>query len=173
MQKLIIIRGHSGSGKSTFAQQKISEFQVKYPNAQIYHIENDKFLEQDGEYHWTPERFRIAKKQAEQALSSALDFAKQNPQADILIVLSNVGAKANAITDLVDKAKNQRMVTEVYHMQNFFKNTHNVRKSTVYAMFIDINNNPVENEIFVPTVQPMSKRDRVRIEALSKSKMAE
>ena len=166
MQKLIIIRGHSGSGKSTFARQKISEFQAEYPNAQIYHVENDQFLEQDGKYYWTPERLNVAKQQAEQAVGSALNFAKQNPQMDVLLVVSNVGAKADVVNRLAERAQRQGMAVEIYRMQNFFKNTHNVRKAVVYAMFIDLNNNPVENEIFVPAVQPMSKRDKVAIERM-------
>lgn len=57
MQTLIIIRGHSGSGKSTFAQQKIAEFKTRYLESVIFHIENDHFLIENGEYHWTIERF--------------------------------------------------------------------------------------------------------------------
>lgn len=41
MKKLIIVRGHSGSGKTTFALQKMAEFKVEYPKADIFHIEND------------------------------------------------------------------------------------------------------------------------------------
>ena len=44
MQKFILLRGHQGSGKSTFAEQKIAEFQKDFLNAQIVHIENDKEL---------------------------------------------------------------------------------------------------------------------------------
>ena len=42
--KFILLRGHQGSGKSTFASEKIAEFQNAYPQAKIYHIENDKEL---------------------------------------------------------------------------------------------------------------------------------
>ena len=41
MQKFILLRGHQGSGKSTFAQEKIKAFQEQYPDAEIVHIEND------------------------------------------------------------------------------------------------------------------------------------
>lgn len=35
MQKFILIRGHQGSGKSTFAEQKAAEFKVQYPDAEV------------------------------------------------------------------------------------------------------------------------------------------
>lgn len=41
MQKFILIRGHQGSGKSIFADKKIAEFRQQYPDARIFHIEND------------------------------------------------------------------------------------------------------------------------------------
>ena len=41
MQKFILIRGHQGSGKSTFAEQKAAEFKAKYRDAEIVRIEND------------------------------------------------------------------------------------------------------------------------------------
>lgn len=57
MQKFILIRGHQGSGKSTFAEQKIAEFKKEFPNGEIIHIENDLLLtDENGVYHWTPER---------------------------------------------------------------------------------------------------------------------
>ena len=42
MQKFILLRGHQGSGKSTYAAELIVQFKNEHPNAQIVHIENDK-----------------------------------------------------------------------------------------------------------------------------------
>ncbi|MDH2998722.1 2'-5' RNA ligase [Pasteurellaceae bacterium LFhippo2] len=168
MQKLIIIRGHSGSGKSTFAMQKIAEFQSEYPQSAIYHIENDKFIEKDGSYHWTPDNFKLAKQQTDQALKNALSFAKANCHSDVLIVVSNVGAKASALRHLINTAKKQRMETEIYRMQNFFQNSHNVDPMTVYSMFIDVRNNPMttEGEIIIPAIQPMTEQDKQTIQRM-------
>ena len=44
MQKFILIRGHQGSGKSTFAEQKAAEFKVQYQDAEVVRIENDLFI---------------------------------------------------------------------------------------------------------------------------------
>ena len=51
MQKFILLRGHQGSGKTTYAAELIAQFQQAYPNAQIIHIENDQELTNErGEY---------------------------------------------------------------------------------------------------------------------------
>lgn len=57
MQTLLIIRGHSGSGKSTFALKKMAEFKQNFTEGVLFHVENDHFLRENGEYHWTVERF--------------------------------------------------------------------------------------------------------------------
>ena len=44
MQKFILISGHQGSGKSTFAEQKAAEFKAQYPDAEVVRIENDLFM---------------------------------------------------------------------------------------------------------------------------------
>ena len=167
MQKLIIVRGHSGSGKSTFAELKIAEFKAAYPSAVIYHIENDKFLMQDGEYCWTPSNYKAAKQHADKALREALRFAKGNGQTDVLIVVSNVGANIKAILPLIHSAEKQHMLTEVYRMQNFFTNRHQVDQMTVYSMFIEIRNHPLEGEILVPPLQPMTEEDKQIIDRMT------
>lgn len=51
MQKFVLIRGHQGSGKSTYAAKLIAEFQQTYPDAKVVHIENDKELtDENGVY---------------------------------------------------------------------------------------------------------------------------
>ena len=51
MQKFILIRGHQGSGKSTFAEQKAAEFKAQHPDAEVVRIENDLFITDEyGEY---------------------------------------------------------------------------------------------------------------------------
>ena len=68
MQKLIVIRGHSGSGKSTFAQHKIAEFRQQFPQSEVFHIENDQFLYENEEYIWTETRFVLAKQKSAEKL---------------------------------------------------------------------------------------------------------
>ena len=63
MQKFILIRGHQGSGKSTFAEQKAAEFKAKYRDAEIVRIENDLFMtDENGVYRWSGEAVDKAQK---------------------------------------------------------------------------------------------------------------
>ena len=54
MQQFILLRGHQGSGKTTFAHAQIAAFQKQYPDAHIVHIENDLLLtDENGEYRFS------------------------------------------------------------------------------------------------------------------------
>lgn len=148
MKKLIIVRGHSGSGKTTFALQKIADFKAEYPNADIFHIENDHFLMENNAYIWTEQRFQRAKKLAQEKLQKAFGCVEQSQQ-DILIVISNVGINLAEIDRTLTRAKALNMQTEVYRMANFFQNQHNVPLETVQSMYQSLCDNPVENEIII------------------------
>lgn len=121
MQTLLIIRGHSGSGKSTFALKKMAEFKQNFTEGMLFHVENDHFLRENGEYHWTVERFQQAKQLAQQQLADALNYCVENPQHDVCIVLSNVGGNAKEIEKVVARATSYGLHTEVYRLQNFFQ----------------------------------------------------
>lgn len=166
MQKLIIVRGHSGSGKSTFAQQKIQEFLTSFPEGIVFHIENDKFLNVNGVYHWCKSAFLVAKKQAQQEILSAFQFVECNPSQSVLIIISNVGVNITEIERYRTFAENSRMAIEIYRMQNFFPNLHQVKKSTVYSMFLGIQANPIKDEILVEPIQPMSRKDRFNLQRI-------
>lgn len=148
MKKLIIVRGHSGSGKTTFALQKIADFNAEYSNACIFHIENDHFLMENNAYIWTEERFQRAKKLARAKLQKAFGCVEQSQQ-DILIVISNVGINLAEIDRTLTRAKALNMQTEVYRMANFFQNQHNVPLETVQSMYRSLCDNPIENEIII------------------------
>lgn len=170
VQKLIIIRGHSGSGKSTFAHHQILAFQQDYPLGRVFHIENDHFLMLDGEYFWTPERFLEAKQQAQALLDEAFIFCQRYKMQDVLIVVSNVGGNTQEILQMKTRAAELYLQTEIYRLQNFFENTHCVNRQTVYEMYLNLMKNPVEDEIFVPVIQPMSAKVRSEIEKLQAPK---
>lgn len=148
MKKLIIVRGHSGSGKTTFALKKIAEFQQQFPRATIFHIENDQFLMEKGEYIWTETRFRRAKKLAQEKLQQAFDYAETSSQ-EVLIVISNVGINLAEIDRTLSQAKALHMAIEIYRMTNFFQNQHNVSPETVQSMYQALCDNPIENEVMV------------------------
>ncbi|MGQ0286231.1 hypothetical protein ACT2CV_03355 [Pasteurellaceae bacterium 22721_9_1] len=147
MKKLIIIRGHSGSGKTTFAKQKMVEFKRDYPEAKIFHVENDRYLSEKGQYIWTEQRFQQAKKKAYQYLQYAFRYCDRFPEKHVLIVISNVGVNVQEIHRTLTKAAHLGLEREVYRMMNFFENQHKVNAETIQSMFNALNENIIEGEI--------------------------
>lgn len=166
MQKLLIIRGHSGSGKTTFAKQKIIEFNQEYPDSWIFHIENDHYLTENGQYHWTPKRFKLAQKQATQALRTAFLNVKQSPSQHILIIISNVGINRSRIQQWISHASELAMTIEIYRLQNFFHNQHQVSLNKILKMYIALQNAPLDNEILIPPIKPAGKALQDRLAQL-------
>ncbi|MBV6540216.1 hypothetical protein HT667_01835 [Ursidibacter maritimus] len=167
MQKLIIIRGHSGSGKSTFAHQKIIEFKNTFSNAIIYHIENDKYMIKDGVYSWTKNAYLQAKQFAKKDIQQAFQQMRLNPIANILLVISNVGANRREIDEYLSLAETYKIDVEIYRMQNFFRNQHNVSLSIVCNMYLDILATPLPDETLVPVVKPMSPYIKQKLQRIS------
>lgn len=155
MQKLIIIRGHSGSGKSTFANQKIEKFKKHFSNGEVFHIENDQFLYENGQYIWTQERLLLAKVAAEQKLASAWDFVKNHPQTPVLIVISNVNVRAQAVEKYQKIANALHMRIEKYRLVNFFENRHHVDVYTVLNMYLALEKQPLAGEITMKPIKEM------------------
>lgn len=172
MQKFILIRGHQGSGKSTFAQQKIAEFKRDYPDAQVFHIENDiELTDKDGVYHFSSENLAKAQAKGQARMKMACKLGQQQPQTPILIINSNTNQKTQACLALLNMAKKHHFCTEVYRLHNFYPNVHQVSEHDVLAAYIRLNQNPLPDEIHVPAVQPISEAQQnavAHMEALSK-----
>ena len=106
MQKFILLRGHQGSGKSTYAAELIAQFQQAYPNAQIIHIENDQELTNEhGEYQWSREALAAAQEKGRARFKTALKQGQQHPERDILIINSNTNQKATACIPMLQGAR--------------------------------------------------------------------
>ncbi len=169
MQKFILIRGHQGSGKSTFALTKIAEFKAKYPNALIVHLENDLLLiDSEGNYRWSPKAVDMAQRKNLATFKNTLKQGQQQPALDILIVNSNTNQKASGCRQLLRSAEKQGFETEVYRLHNFFDNQHNVNQAGVVSAYVKLNQNPLVEEIHVPAIQPIS----VELQTLVERKQA-
>lgn len=157
MQKFILLRGHQGSGKSTFAAEKIAEFQRDYPQSVIYHIENDKEMtNEQGVYQFSRENLALAQQKGMTTFKNALKFGQQHPHVHVLIVNANTNQKANACTALLDAARKHHFQTEVYRLHNFYPNVHGVPEHEVLAAYQRLNQRRVRNEQDVAAVCPIS-----------------
>ncbi|WP_066805090.1 RNA ligase [Moraxella oblonga] len=169
MQQFILIRGHQGSGKSTFAQAKIAEFKKDYPSGEIVHIENDLLLtDENGIYHWSPERVEQAIKINDEMMKTAFKKAKENPALDMLIINSNTNQKSGACIKLLQTARKYGLDTKIYRLHNFFDNTHNVKKADVLSAYLKLNNNKLRDEIHIEPICPMSDDIKSEIEQMTK-----
>lgn len=100
MRKLIILRGHQGSGKSTYAKKLLSEF-----NGLTYCISYDDIIEElnDGKYVWTPENIKRAQ---EIAWKRYLEFVRGIAKGqNVLIVHSATNQRIKSFKKYVDFAK--------------------------------------------------------------------
>lgn len=154
MKKLVILRGHQGSGKSTYAKKLIADFLEKYPNGLTLEVSYDDILveQQNGEYNWSPEN--IAKAQ-EQAWLDFRDFVKKIQKQDVLVVHSATNQTTKAFKKYVDFAKSRRFEVQFIRLTDFYPNLHNCDDLVVAATYAKIYNNPVEGETIMPqTVAP-------------------
>ncbi|UNU73778.1 2'-5' RNA ligase [Moraxella nasovis] len=168
MQQFILIRGHQGSGKSTFAKQKIDEFLKTYPNALIIHLENDLLLtDEKGVYRWSVQAVDKAQRQNLATFKNALKQGRQNPSQHILIVNSNTNQKVAACTHLMQMAKKFDFEVQVYRLHNFFNNTHNVKQADVLTAYINLNNNRLKEEIHVPAIKPIDAATQALVDKMN------
>lgn len=171
MQKFILIRGHQGSGKTTLAKQKIADFNHQYPDADIIHLENDILLtDEQGHYHWTPERVDKAQLQNLATFKQKLQYGQQHPYQDMLIINSNTNQKASNCLHLIKMAKNSGFTVEIYRLHNFFDNLHRVDITNVLSAYINLNNNPLANEIHIQPIQMIDEKTRQILERMQQSK---
>lgn len=112
MNELIIVRGHPGSGKSTFSKQICEILGAK-------HIENDQFFTNNGNYS-----FDITKHQT--AKDDCLERTKKALMEGHTVVVSNTFTKLNEIDEYLDFAKKNNIKTTFFEMDFHFPNKHNV-----------------------------------------------
>lgn len=167
MQQFILIRGHQGSGKSTFAKQKITDFLNQYPNAQIIHLENDILLtDEQGVYHWSPSLVDKAQQKNLATFKEKLKYGQQNRSQDILIINSNTNQKLSGCIHLIKMAKKFGFETQVFRLHNFFENTHNVKQSDVLSAYINLNNNKLRDEIDIDPIKTISDELKKQLEKM-------
>lgn len=167
MQRFILLRGHQGSGKSTFAKELITQFINDYPNATIVHIENDLLLtDEHGQYTWSPEKLDKAQRYGLNKTKETLKLGRANPSQDILIINSNTNQKSSSCIHLLQMARKHGFETQIYRLHNFFDNTHNVKQSDVLSAYIKLNQNKLRDEIHIEPICPMNDEIKAQIDKM-------
>lgn len=159
--KLVIIRGHSGSGKSTMAQCIIDSWAKDYgTQAHITWEENDKhMINEQGEYDWSIEKVRKAKDKVHQNLLKAIKNSKHKKYP--LIIISSVNDSRNFYDQLIDRAVVAGLEVEICRLLNFNENIHNVPEEHIINQYVSLDKNPLPGEIKIGVVDnslPIMKR---------------
>ena len=116
-QELVLVRGHSGSGKSTFAASFVP-FGYK-------HFENDSFfVGEDGVYKFDFAFHQVAKDECVKKAVQALRDGES-------VVVSNTFTKVAEMDSLFSFAKELGIDIRIFEMENDFANTHNVPEAVV------------------------------------------
>lgn len=120
---LIIIKGVSGSGKSTFANFLRS---LLYTD-EVVHCEADHFMIENGEYKFDANKLNFAHNQCK---NRAKDAMKKNTR---VIIVSNTSVKQNSIRPYLDLAKqyNYRVTSLCLENLHGNKNVHNLPELTL------------------------------------------
>jgi len=117
--ELILIRGITGSGKSTYAKDC-------YPRH--IHLEADMFfINEDGEYRYDPHMIKYAHEWCFQTAAILLRNGKS-------VVVSNTFTRIWEMEKYIYVAKKVGINFNVIRMNNEFKNTHNVPNDVIQSM---------------------------------------
>ena len=130
--KLIIVRGASGSGKSTFVKKNFPTYN---------HFEADMyFVDNQGNYCFDSSK----KKQAHEYCQIETLKSLQNCNNT---VVSNTFIKTWEVDVYLKIAKQTNAKIEIYRLTTQFKNTHNVPEEIVNRMIANIE--PIDGEIVI------------------------
>lgn len=123
-QKLIIIRGAPGSGKTTFANRLL---ELSTSDHGIVHYENDMFFMKDGKYRWSKDR-----------LPDAIEWCNNGVMLSLLrgatVIVANTFIKQVHMMDLINFADSMGIPQVVFRMTGEHDDIHNVPKDIVENM---------------------------------------
>ena len=141
-QKLIIVRGAPGSGKTTFANRLLNRCPTSVKTGRgIVHWENDQFFMKNGKYEWSRER-----------LSEAIEWCNNQVVQSLMrgatVIVANTFIKHVHMAELINAADSFGIPQVVFRMTGEHKDIHNVPRDIVENM--RANMEEYEYEILTP-----------------------
>ena len=131
-QDFILVRGASGSGKSTFVKKN-------YPNH--YHLETDMYWYNDnGDYNFDPTQLATAHKWCQEETLKALESGKD-------VIVSNTFIKKWEIDPYLDMAHKLNIHPTIIRLTAQYDNVHGVPLEVVKRMRDGVE--PIEGENIV------------------------
>ncbi len=127
MKYLILVRGISGSGKSTFAKKLKGILETT--KHRVVHYETDDYFMNDGVYKFNTDNVHKFHTENQKRTFDALN----NPYIDVVIV-SNTFVKLWELKPYMEYALNNNVKVLVYEMEQEFKNKHDVPKEHIERM---------------------------------------
>ena len=121
MQKLILVRGLPGSGKSTYAQE------IRYDN--IWSIEADMFFMVEGNYKFDMSKLKYAHAWCQGITSNFLNQGES-------VVVSNTFTTMRELKPYLDMAKDFNVTVEVVECRGDYGSIHGVPEETLMKMKI-------------------------------------
>lgn len=141
--KLTIVRGHPGSGKTTFAENLVQE------NSNLKHFENDQFFTKNGVYEFDITRHQEAKDWCLKSVSDAL-------QEGFDVVVSSTFTTLAEMRPFLDCVYDECEVVELW---GDFGSTHNVPEQVIQAKKDQFESFPHATQIHpTPKVAPRPGR---------------
>lgn len=130
--KLIVVRGCPGTGKSTFVKET-------FPN--IVHFENDMFHYHNGEYLFN-------QRKQDNAIEWCIDMTMLSLKRGMDVVVSNTFTRMAFVDSYRKIADLFGSEFEVYRMMGDFENIHSVPKNILENMKNNFENYPRERFVF-------------------------
>ena len=166
MKRLMILRGHQGSGKSTYSKGLIAHFLENNPDGYALEVSYDDILveQNNGEYNWSPETIKEAQNEAWERFR---EFVKSHGNRDneTLIVHSATNRTEKSFRRYVEYAIKRGYKVEIERLTSFFENTHNCSPRVVAETYAVIEQNPIKGELILPCLKEPSEAIKAELDS--------